>query len=286
MDASSFLSFNSSLQLVADNTTLRHRAGPGVDCNIGRLSRVTFVRRAANWVRCEEKFHALHICRRRAVALVHVTASNPLRARRHADLIGAAIVADRCARCMATMKEIVTRLGRVRSANAATGMNAVMPAKIVIGVDSVPATIMRLERVMCPANTGIRTGNHDSLPLEPERPHIRRMRVSNSRLDRRWRRRTAGSYRRLLDRASLRKVIVNKRIACDSRHVRASRQRIGDLTSAFHHDGVNDIERLMFDVAFAQPLKDRPLRGLGLFKQGLINEAGLFRFSLQIGSRA
>ena len=130
-------------------------------------------------------------------------------------------------------------------------MNAVMPAKIVIRVDSVPAAVMRLERVMCPPNTGIRTGNHDSLSLEPERPNIRRVRVSDPRLDRRRRRRAAGPQRRLLDRTSLRKVIVNKRIACNARHVRASRQRVGDLSSAFHKDGINDIERLMLDVAFA-----------------------------------
>ena len=164
-------------------------------------------------------------------------------------------------------------------------MNAVMPAKIVIGVDSVPATVMGLERVMCPANTGIRTGNHDSLPLEPERPNIRRVRVSDPRLDRRGRRRTAGSQGRLLDRASLRKIIVNKRIPCNARHVWTSGQCIGDLSSAFHKDGVNDIKRLMLDVSFAQPSQDRLLRALSLLQQCLINEAALFGLSRQIGSR-
>ena len=116
LDPSSSLGFNGSLQLVADHTTLRDRAGPGVDCNIGRLDRVAFVRRAADWVRREEKFHAFHICRRCAVALVHVTASNPLCAGRHADLVGAAIVSDRCAGCVRAVEEIVTRLwaSRVR----------------------------------------------------------------------------------------------------------------------------------------------------------------------------
>src|SRR5439155_9213472 len=216
----------------------------------------------------------------------HVTASNPLCARRHADLVGPAIVSDRCAGCVRAVEEIITRLWRVRSANAATGMNAVMPAKIVIGVDSVPAAVMRLERVMRPANTGIGAGNHDSLPLEPERPDVRRVRVSDSWLDRRRRRRAAGSQRRLLDRASLRKVIVNKRIACNTCHVRTSRQCIGDLSSAFHQDGINDIERLMFDVAFAQPLQDWLLPALSLLQQGLINKAGFFALSWQIGCRA
>ena len=256
LDTGSFLSFNGGLQLVADNTTLRDRAGPGVDRNIGCFGRVAFVRRAADWVRREEKFHALHICCWRAVALVHVTASNPLCAGRHPNLIGAAIVSDCCAGCVRAVEEIITRLWRVRTTNAATGMNRIMPAKIVIRVDSVPTAVMRLERVMCPANTGIRTGNHDSFPLEPKRPDIRRVRVSDPRLDRRRPRRAAGPQRRLLDHASLRKVIVNKRIACDSRHVWTSRQRVGDLSSAFHQDSINDIERLMFDVAHAQPLQN------------------------------
>ena len=286
LDTGSFLSFNGGLQLVADNTTLRDRATPGVDCNIGCFGRVAFVRRAIQRIGREEKFHALHICGRCAVALVHVTASNPLCAGRHPDLVGAAIVTDRCARSMAAMKEIVTRLWRIRAANAATGMNAVMPAKIVIRVDSVPAAVMRFERVVRPANTGIRAGNDNSLPSEPKRPDIRRVRVSNARLDRRRRRGAAGLQRRLLDRASLRKVILNMGIACNARHVGASGQRVGDLSSALHHDRINDIEGLMLDVVFAQPLQDWPLCGLRLVQQGLINETALFGFSWQISGRA
>ena len=63
-------------------------------------------------------------------------------------------------------------------------MNGVMPVVIVIGVDSVPAAIVRLERVMRPANASISAGNRNSLPGETQRPHIRRVRVSDARLDR------------------------------------------------------------------------------------------------------
>src|SRR6266545_3277577 len=42
----------------------------------------------------------------------------------------------------------------------------------------------------------------------------------------------------------------------------------------------------MLDVAFAQPLEDWLLRGLGLLQQGLIHEATLFGFSWQIRGRA
>ena len=179
------MSFNSSLQLVADNATLRDRATPGVDGNVRRFGRIAFGGRAVEWVRRKEKFHALDVPRRRAGALVHVTAGDPFCTGRHSNLIGAAIVTDRCASCVRTVEEIITRLLRIVPARIAyTVMDGVVPVKIVIGVDSVPATVVRLERVMRPANTSVRTGNDDGFPLEPEGPDIWRMRVNNTRLDR------------------------------------------------------------------------------------------------------
>ena len=157
-----------------------------------------------------------------------------------------------------------------------------MPVLIVVRVDPVPTAVMRLERVMCPANSGIGARNNNSLTAKSECPHVGRMRVSDPRLDRRWR---AGLQRRFLDRASFRKVIVNVRVACDARHVRTGRQRFGKLAVSFHQNCVNDIERLILDVAITQPLKDWPLGALGLFQQGLMNEAALFGFSWQISGR-
>jgi hypothetical protein len=90
----------------------------------------------------------------------------------------------------------------------------------------------------------------------------------------------------LLDCTGLRKIVVNNGIAFDASHVGASRQRISDLSSAFHQDGINDIEGLMLDVAVPQPLEDWLLSGLGLLQQSLINEATLFDLSQQIGRRA
>ena len=74
-------------------------------------------------------------------------------------------------------------------------------------------------------------------------------------------------------------------IAFDARHVRASRQCFGELAVSFHQNCVNDVERLILDVAFAQPLQDWPLCALGLFQQGLINEAALFGLGWQIRGR-
>src|SRR5439155_20523869 len=70
-----------------------------------------------------------------------------------------------------------------------------------------------------------------------------------------------------------------------ARHVWPRRQRLGNLPSAFHQDDINDIERLMLDMAVAQPFQDWPLSCPGLFPQSLINEAGFFALSWQIGCR-
>ena len=85
---------------------------------------------------------------------------------------------------MRAVEEIITRLLRIIPARIAhTVMDGIVPVKVVIAVDSVPATVVRFKRVVRPANTGVGTRNDDSFPLEPERPDIRRMRVSNPRLD-------------------------------------------------------------------------------------------------------
>src|SRR5262245_15787822 len=46
------------------------------------------------------------------------------------------------------------------------------------------------------------------------------------------------------------------------------------------------MERLMLDVAFAQPLKNWPLCALRFLQQGLIHETALLGLGSQIGSRA
>ena len=56
--------------------------------------------------------------RRCAVALVHVTATNPFCARRHADLVGTAIIADHGTGGVRAMEEIVARLRRIRPARS------------------------------------------------------------------------------------------------------------------------------------------------------------------------
>src|SRR4030095_8067842 len=110
----------------------------------------------------------------------------------------------------------------------------------MIGVDPVPAAVMRLQGVMRPANTGIRAGNDDSFPSEPERPDIGRVFVSDTRLDRRW----SAGYARLQWRffygAGVREIIVNVRVACHARDVRASGQCFGALPVGFYYNCVTE----------------------------------------------
>ena len=163
------------------------------------------------------------------------------------------------------MEEIITREWRVRTANATAGMNGVVPVVVVIGVYSVPAAIVRLERIVCPANAGIGAGNHDTLPGETQRPHLRRVCVIDAWFDRVRRLRALEVRRRLNRSARLRQVIVDDRIAFHSCHVRTSCQCRGDLAATtLHQNCINDVEGSMFDAVFAQPLQDRSLRSLGL----------------------
>src|SRR5438477_12566094 len=97
-----------------------------------------------------------------------------------------------------------------------------MPVKVMVRICSVPTSVMRLERVMRPANTGICAGDYDSLPFEPERTDFRRMRINDSRLDRRPRARSAGLQRRLLYRSWLRKIIAHQWITLDARYLESS----------------------------------------------------------------
>src|SRR5439155_4027450 len=110
LDASSFLSFNSGLQLVADHATLRGGATPGVSRYIRRLGRIALLRRAAERVRREEKFHALDVPGWCAVPLIHVTAAYPFCAGRHSNLVGPAIVTNRRANSVTSVEEIIARL--------------------------------------------------------------------------------------------------------------------------------------------------------------------------------
>ena len=73
---------------------------------------------------------------------------------------------------MRAMEEVVARKWRIVAAGVADAvMDGVVPVEIVIAVYSIPAAVVRLKRVMRPANTGIGAGNNNILPREPKRPY-------------------------------------------------------------------------------------------------------------------
>ena len=161
-----------------------------------------------------------------------MSATDPLGAWRHSDLVTSTVVADRCANSVSTVTQIITGLGRVVAAGVADAVvDGVMPIVIVISHYPVPAAVVRFKRVMRPTLTSIGARHHNILPVESERPYIRRMRVNDSRLDRLRRSRL---QRRISRRAGLRKRILNVRIALDACHVRPSFQHLGNLTAALH----------------------------------------------------
>ena len=80
---------------------------PRVNGDVRRLGRVGIA--AADLGRRQKPFHALNVASRCAGTHVHVTATNPLCAGRHSDLITHAIVTDRRARSVRAVKEIVAR---------------------------------------------------------------------------------------------------------------------------------------------------------------------------------
>ena len=149
----------------------------------GALSRVALA--AAYRVRRKEPFHALDVSGRCAVALVHVTTADPFRQGAMPIWLpmpsSPIAVPDR----MRAMTEVVARKRRIVAAGISNAVvNGVMPVVVVIGCDSVPAAVVRLQRVVRPTLTSICAANCNSLASEPQRPDIRRVRVSDVRLDR------------------------------------------------------------------------------------------------------
>ena len=156
---------------------------PCVNGNVGSSKRVALA--AAYRVRRKEPFHALEVSGRCAVALIHVTTTDPFREWRHADLVSHAVIANRSPDRMRAMTVVIARERRIIAAGISNAVvNGVMPVVIVIGRDSIPAAVLRLQRVVCPTLTSICAANCDSLASEPQRPDIRRVRVGDVRFNR------------------------------------------------------------------------------------------------------
>ncbi len=157
-------------------------------------------------------------------------------------------------------------------------MNRIVPIVIVIGGCSVPAAIVRFERVMRPAHSRVCAGNHNILSGVAQRPYLRGVSVIDPGLDQI---RPLELRTRLNNSTRLRQVVLNVRIAFYLRHVGPAGQRFRDFAAAFHQNRVHDIEGAIFKPVFAQPLPDRSLRGLALVQQRVVNVPPLLSLRVQ-----
>src|SRR4029453_1025150 len=153
---------------------------------------------------------------------------------------------------MRAMPNVVARKGRIIAAWISDAVvDGVMPVVVVIGRDSVPATVMGFHSVVRPTLPSICTANGNSLASKPQCPHIWRVRVSNAGLNRL---RSLSRRQRLNDRIRLRKNIFNSWIAFYSGDVWTCCQCLGRLATASHKYRVNYDKGLMRDPGFTQSL--------------------------------
>ena len=234
---------------------------PSVNGDVRSFKRIALA--AANRVRRKEPFHALEVSGRCAVALIHVTTSDPFREGRHPNLITHAVIANCSPDRMRAMTKVVARKRRIIAARISNAVvNGVMPVVVVIGCDSIPAAVLRLQRVVCPTLTSICAANCNSLASESQRPDIRRVRVGDVRFNRLRSLRLATAASAIASGSGSN--ILNLRIAFDSGHIGTRCQCFGDLATAFDQNRVHNVKGAMLDAAFTQPLKDRPLCCLAL----------------------
>jgi hypothetical protein len=96
-----------------------------------------------------------------AIAYVHVAAANPLRAGSDPNLVARTIVAHGSPCRMGTMAKVVARRQRVRATCSSTGVDGIVPVKVVVGGNAIPTPILGLERIVGPALARIQvTHNH------------------------------------------------------------------------------------------------------------------------------
>ena len=157
---------------------------PSINRDIGSFERVALP--AAYRIRRKKPFHATEVPCRCAVSLVHVTTTDPLRSGRHSDLIAHAVIANRRPDGMRAVANVVARKRRIIAAGISNAVvDGIVPVVIVIGRDSVPAPVVRLQRVVRPTLTSICAADRNSLARESQCPHIRCVGVTNVRFNRR-----------------------------------------------------------------------------------------------------
>ena len=218
-------------------------------------------------VRSEGPLHALRVPGGCSVALFHVSAGDPARSRRHANLVAPAVVSDHGSRRVSPMIIVVEGNGRV--------IDGVVPGVGVVGHLAVPTTVFRLDRRVCPVDPRIARGDDDPLPPDPLRPDIGGMNRAHTPLDGlrcfgRIDRRVSGRDPCRRDRfevpVSLEPSLIrvykamNQGVRLDPDRVRARCQFPGETEIPFHEHRVDDPVPGVLDTSGLEPVDQGALR--------------------------
>ncbi len=115
---------------VGVGAALARRAAPRVVDDVGRPAGVGIL--VVEIGGGEEELIALGVGGRSAHALVHVAAADPLRRRRHPDLVAEPVVADDGAHGVGAVAVVVAGYGRVGAAAPAARVDGVVPVVVVV----------------------------------------------------------------------------------------------------------------------------------------------------------
>ncbi len=261
---------NDAEQDVGVGTPLFGRATPRIVDDVGRHRWVGVL--VGEIGRRQEELVTLGVGRRRPVALVHVPAPDPAGARRHTDLIADTVVSDHRSHRVRPVAVIVAGLGRVGAADAAAGMNGIVPVVVVV---TRRTPVFPDQRRVIPEVARVLTGDDDPGAVDPHRPCFGRSDEGDVPLDSQGclDLRRSGVARHFIE--------TNRRIGVDMEHVIPRRHLADQLEIASYPDHVGDPERPELDVGLPEPFDQRPLGSLGGFPEDPNDESALFGLGLQ-----
>ena len=246
--------------------TFARRTGPAVVHHVRPKRRIRVLPLEVR--RGHEELEALGVCRRRSVPLIHVPAADPLGSRSDADLVdaGIAVVTRGRAGRVGAVEVVVARLLVVRRTDSAAGVNGVPPVVVVVRARAVPAAVVRLQRVVRPANTGVLVRDHDPGAVEAKRPDVRRLDLVDPRLDRLrlgWSQSLDHRHRVESELGNCRLVClepVRRLIRLDDLDVRPGGKALDEITVGGLRDNrVRSPERLVRHALGLEQSLDRPL---------------------------
>ena len=225
---------------------------------------------------------ALRVPGRRARALIHISAPDPLRPRRHPDLIARPVVAHHDPHRVRSVVVVVARHLAIRLARIPSGrvVHRVVPVVVVIRSRPAPTPVLALQRGMCPVDARYPLPPTTAprpcrLPPTPTAP---RPSSDSTRVPRRPPRRSPSAFPRVGSiRSGSGRRAANRRVRLDPTDLRPLRQSLDRSLPAPHRHHVSDPEALVRQPPrFELPAK-RPLRPFRSGRQPLEDVLPLLR---------